>query len=76
MNAPAKRSGIGLADLVKWLIGTLVGMSRDKGYGKIEITVQAGQIEFVHVSRSHRDSLPQAAADSTDQVKQVLAAAS
>lgn len=70
-----KRNGIALTDLVRWLCAVLVTMARERAYGKIEITVQGGQIEFVHESRSHRDRLPQVATDGPD-VKRVLAAAS
>ena len=50
MNTPAKKAG--LAEVVRWVIGTLIGLAQGRGYGTIRIVVQAGQIEFVHLEQS------------------------
>lgn len=57
MNA---KRGLSLVETVRWVITTLVDMAQNRAWGEIKITVQGGQIEFVHESRSHRDRLPQA----------------
>lgn len=65
--------GLALVDVLRFVITTLVKMAQDRAYGEIRITVQGGQIEFVHESRSHRDRLPQAAHDGpADQVLRQL----
>lgn len=72
--APNK-GGLSLVEVVRFVIAVLVKMAQDRAYGEIRITVQGGQIEFVHESRSHRDRLPQAAGQATaDQVLRQLAA--
>lgn len=70
-----KRGGHSLKDTVRWVIGTLVAMCREKAWGEIRITVQAGQIEFVHHHQSYRDRLPNAPSPEADQVVQQLAPA-
>jgi hypothetical protein len=52
---------ISLKDLVRFIIVTLTAWAGSKTYGEIRIVVQGGQIEFCHVSTSHRGSLPKAA---------------
>lgn len=67
MNTLAKKAG--LAEVVRWVIGTLIGLAQAKGYGTIRITVQRGQIEFVHLDQSwNLDSLPARPVATADQV--------
>lgn len=64
MSGPAKRGGgMALTDVVKTVICILIDMAQKRAWGEIRITVQSGQIEFVHESRSYRDRLPEAATD-------------
>jgi hypothetical protein len=70
-----KRGGLGLVEVIRYVITTLVHMAQTKAWGEIRITVQSGQIEFVHESRSHRDRLP-AGDQAADQVLKELVAAS
>lgn len=74
MSGPGQ-SGMSLVEVVRFVISTLINMAQNRAWGEIRITVQGGQVLFVHESRSHRDRLPEAGADG-DQVRRVLAAAS
>lgn len=71
----ARRGGHSLKETVRWVIVTLVAMCRDKAWGEIRITVQGGQIEFVHHHQSYRDRLPNAPSPEADQAVQQLATA-
>ncbi len=57
MNGQGKKAG--LVEVVRWVVNTLIGLAQAKGYGTIRITVQRGQIEFVHLDQSwNLDNLP------------------
>lgn len=75
MDGPRKSNGLALVEVVGWMIRTLVAMAQNRAWGEIRIIVQAGQIEAVHESQSHKGRLPGAGADG-DQVKRILAAVS
>lgn len=71
MTPPTRKAG--LKDVVRWVIGTLIGLAQSKGYGVIRITVQAGQIEFVHLDQSwNMNTLPMPAGGGPDLVTEVL----
>ncbi len=72
---PDGRRGFTLVETVRWVIYTLTRMARDKAWGEIRITLQAGQIEFCHEARSHRDRLPGTGPETDALVKQQLVAA-
>jgi len=55
--APTKGSH-SLAEVVRFVITTLVKWAQTGQYGELRIVVQAGQIEFVHESASYRGQLP------------------
>lgn len=57
MGGPAKP--LSLRDVIRWTMGTLVGMAQRREWGEIRITVQGGQIMLVHQGLSFRDRLPQ-----------------
>ena len=71
-----KSNGLALVEVIGWLIRTLVTMAQNRAWGEIRIIVQAGQIEAVNESQSHKGRLPGAAATDGDQVKRILAAVS
>lgn len=48
-----------MVDVVRWVIQTLIKMAQVKDWGEIRITVQDGQVMFVHEARSYRHRLPQ-----------------
>jgi hypothetical protein len=52
------QGGFTLAEAIRWVIYTLTRMARDKAWGEIRITVQAGRIDTCHDHRSYRDRLP------------------
>lgn len=54
----APGQGYTLVEVVRWVIYTLTRMARDKAWGEIRITMQAGRIEFCHQHLSYRDKLP------------------
>jgi len=64
-----------LVAVVRWVITTLIRMAQNRDWGEVRITVQGGQIMFVHQDLSYRDRLPEQTGGD-DQVRQVLAAAS
>lgn len=64
-----------LKDVVRWVIVTLVKMAQAKAWGEIRITVQGGQIEFVHHHLSHRDGLPAVDGPEVDRAVQLATAA-
>lgn len=47
-----------LAEVVRFVIVTLIRWSQLRQYGEIRIVVQGGQIEFVHENVSYRGGLP------------------
>ena len=49
---------LSLAEVVRFVIVTLTKMAQRKDWGEIRITVQGGQILFVHNDLSYRDRLP------------------
>jgi len=57
---------IGLGDLIRFLIVTLVRWAQREEYGEIRITVSKGQIMTVHENLSYRGSLPKRAGLGTD----------
>jgi hypothetical protein len=64
---------ISLKDLIRFIIVTLTAWAQAKAYGEIRIVCQGGQIEFCHVSQSHRGSLPKAVGPEVeDALKRVI----
>jgi hypothetical protein len=75
MTGPAK--ALSLVDVIKFLIVTLTKMAAAKEWGEVRITVQGGQVMFVHQNLSYKDHLPvdaQALTRVTDQRLRNLAA--
>lgn len=64
-----------MKDVIRFVISWLTGAARKKEWGELTITVQAGQIVFVHEHKSYRDRLPagdaQVAAELTGTIPQV-----
>lgn len=71
MTDRPRKAGFSLAETVRWVIVTLVQMCRDRAWGEIRITVQGGQIEFVHKAESFRDRLPNMAGTDADRAVQL-----
>lgn len=58
MSVQQKDNSISLAELVKFLMATLVKWARTRQFGEIRIVVQDGKIQGVHESCSYREGLP------------------
>lgn len=65
-DRPRQQRGFTLAETVRWVITTLTKMCQTRAWGEIRITVQGGQIEFVHYGESFRDRLPTTAGTDVD----------
>ena len=68
----SQRGSHSLAEVVRFVIATLVKWAQIGQYGEIRIVVQGGQIEFVHEAVSYRGTLPrrggQAGAEAADKL--------
>jgi hypothetical protein len=62
MTPPPSNHGpapaLSLKDVVRFIVSWLTQAARTRAWGELRITVQAGQIVFIHESHSHRDRLP------------------
>lgn len=65
-----------MKDVIRFLIWTLTGWATKKTWGEITITVQDGQVVFVHEHKSYRDRLPDMDSQAVAEVKRELAAVS